>query len=256
MILDINGFIGRWPFWPLRVSGAAEVAEQMRQWGIERAAICSTRSLFVHCADGNAETAAACREYPQRFVGFACVGVADGPLDAYAAGFRGMRLYPQHHSYHPLYADFLDRMLEDAAARQWPVLLPLRTLMNWGMPQLDLGVMREVVVRHPGNRWILAGINYLHELEMALDLMRRCENVHLETSCIMGFQAISKIVDRCGFGRVLFGSAAPLQHGGAGLEKILRAKICEEAREAILGGNARRLLRLESDAAPAGAQPQ
>jgi predicted TIM-barrel fold metal-dependent hydrolase len=33
-----------------------------------------------------------------------------------------------------------------------------------------------------------------------------------------------------------------LNHGGAALEKILRAHITDAAREAILSGNARRLL--------------
>jgi uncharacterized protein len=255
MILDINAFIGKWPYWPVRATSAAEVAAELEGWGIERAAICSTRSLFVDWEDGNREVEAACRAHPERFVGFACAGTLElshanrrGGYDfaGWAArGFRGIRLYPQHHSYHPLYGDFVEEILEEAAARGWPVLVPLRTIMNWGMPMLDVAVMRELVARHPANTWILAGINYLWELQMAVDLMRRNGNVHLETSCVMGFEAIAKVVERCGAEQVLFGSAGPLQHGAANLEKILRAKIGEAAREQILGGNARRLLGLE-----------
>ena len=255
MILDINAFIGKWPYWPLRATAPAEVAAELGGWGIERAAICSTRSLFVDWEDGNGEVEEACRAHPERFVPFACVGTLElshtnrrGEYDfaGYAArGFRGIRLYPQHHSYHPLYEDFVGSILEEAAARGWPVLLPLRVIMNWGMPMMELPVMRELVVRHPANTWILAGINYLFELQMAVELMRRSGNVNLETSCVMGFEAIAKLVGRCGAGQLLFGSAAPLQHGAGNLEKILRAKIGDEAREAILGGNARRLLRMD-----------
>lgn len=255
MILDINAFTGRWPYWPLRATAPADVAEELRGWGIERAAICSTRALFVNWEDGNCETERACAAHPARFIPFACLGTrelshmvgrAEYDFDGYAArGFRGIRLYPQHHSYHPLWSDFVDRILEDAAARGWPVLFPLRTIMNWGMPSLDPGVLEALVLRHPRVQWVLAGINYLWELQMAVSLMRRLETVHLETSCVMGFEAIAKTVEQCGPGKLLFGSAAPLQHGGANLEKILRAKIGETAREAILAGNALRLLKLD-----------
>lgn len=252
MILDVNAFIGKWPYWPVRSTGAGEIAGELKGWRIERAAICSTRSVFVHWEDGNREVGKACREYPGRFIPFACLGTLELshmlPCGGYhfagyaARGFRGIRLYPQHHSYHPLYSPFLDEILAEAEARRWPVVLPLRLIMNWGLPSLELAVAHDLVLSRPKTTWILAGVNYLHELQMAVKLMRRCENVHLETSCVMGFEAIVKTVAQCGAERLLFGSGAPYQHGAAGVEKILHANIGESAREAILAGNALRLL--------------
>lgn len=140
----------------------------------------------------------------------------------------------------------MEAILEAAAGFDWPVMLPLRLIMNWGMPMLELGVIEALVKRHPETLWILAGINYLHELQLAVSLMKRFPRVHLETSCVMGFEAVAKLAGQCGSDRILFGSGGPIQHGGAGVEKILRAKIPEAAREAILGGNAARLLKLEA----------
>ena len=254
MIFDINAFIGKWPHWPVRSGSAAEVGEELAGWGIDRAAICSTRSIFVHWDDGNCEVEQACGQHPDRLVPFACLGTLelshalprqDYDFAGYAArGFRGVRIYPQHHSYHPLYEPFVDRILEETVTRGWPVLLPLRLGMNWALPSLDLGMMHALVLRHPRASWLLSGINYLHEFRMAVSLMRRLETVHVETSCVMGYAGISKLVSECGPERILFGSGAPIQHGGAGVEKILRAGINESAREAILGGNALRLLGL------------
>ena len=254
MIFDINAFIGKWPYWPVRSGSAAEVAEELADWGIDRAAICSTRSIFVHWDDGNCEVEQACAQHPDRFVPFACLGtlelshalpVRDYDFAGYAArGFRGVRIYPQHHSYHPLYEPFVDRLLEEAVTRGWPVMLPLRLGMNWALPSLDLATIHELVLGHPRATWVLSGINYLHEFRMAVSLMRRLETVHVETSCVMGFAGIAKLVAECGAERILFGSGAPIQHGGAGVEKILRADIADSAREAILGGNAQRLLGL------------
>jgi hypothetical protein len=77
---------------------------------------------------------------------------------------------------------------------------------------------------------------------MAVSLMQRYETVHLETSCVMGFAAIEKTVQRCGQDRLLFGSGMPWQEAAAGLGKITHAHITTAAQEAILGGNLLRLI--------------
>jgi predicted TIM-barrel fold metal-dependent hydrolase len=255
VIFDINAFIGKWPCWPVRASSPQQVASELHAWRIDRAAICSTRSVFVNWEEGNCEVESAVAALPRTFVGFACLGPrelshvlprGDYNFAGYAQrGFAGIRLYPQHHSYHPLYVAYIDRILEEAEARAWPVLLPHRIIMNWGMPMLELPVIEALVERHPRNTWILAGINYLHELQLAIRLMKRHPTVCLETSCVMGFEAIVKLVQECGADQILFGSGAPLQHGGAGVEKIVHAKLPEGAREAILWKNAARILRTQ-----------
>lgn len=251
MIFDANAFLGKWPYWPTPHSQADEVAAKLESLKIERAAVCSTRSVFVNWEDGNAETELSAKAHPS-LVPFACLGTqelshawcpAQYDFAGYASrGFRGIRLYPQHHSYHLLFERFVDAILEDAAARCWPVLLPLRTIMNWGVPSLDPNDMHAIVMRHPRVQWILAGVNYLHELQMAVSLLERYETVYLETSCIMGYAAIEKTVARCGHAQLLFGSGAPLQEGAASLSKITHAAITTKACEAILGGNLQQLL--------------
>ncbi len=252
MIFDCNAFIGKWPYWPVRSSAGSDVAAELSAWKIDHAAICSTRSVFVHWEDGNKETEMAAGLSPERFVPFACLGTLElsheVPRRAYEfaayvqRGFRGIRLYPQHHSYHPLYQEFVESILEEAIARKWPVLLPLRIIMNWGVPSLDLVTVEGLVTRHPRVTWILSGINYLHELQLATSLMRRWATVHLETSCIMGYAAIEKTVQQCGANQLLFGSGAPVQHGAAALSKILHARISDADRQLILGENFNHLL--------------
>jgi predicted TIM-barrel fold metal-dependent hydrolase len=193
---------------------------------------------------------------PESLVPFACLGTfelshhaADRKHDLKAyreRGFRGIRLYPQHHSYSVLCEPFVDDICEQAQSLNFPVLLSLRAIMNWGVPALELRDMLGIVERHPRVPWILSGINYLHEIRCAVMLLRRYSSVFLETSCVMGYEAIQKTVNECGYEQILFGSAAPIQHGRANLEKILHARVGDCAREAILSGNAKRLLKLEN----------
>jgi hypothetical protein len=260
MIVDINAFVGQWPYWPVRATAPAEVVAELAEWKIDRAVVCSTRSVFVNWEDGNRETEAAVRDHPQSLLAFACLGsrelshkLPSGDFDFAdyrRRGFRGVRLYPQYHTYHPLFEPAVDQICEDARTRQWPVLLPLRIVMNWAMPVLDPVVMEKLIERHPKTVWILSGINYLYELQLAISLMRRFETVHLETSCVMGFEAVAKLVRQCGEERILFGSGAPIQHGGANLAKILNAHILDSAREAILSGNAMRIMKSSLGDAP------
>ena len=255
MVVDVNAFIGKWPYWPVPFSAPETTVSKFSQWGIDRACICSTRSLFVHWEDGNRELEPLTRQHPASLVPFACLGtfetshrVADRKHDLKAyreRGFRGIRLYPQHHSYHLLFEPFIDEICEQAQALHLPVLLSLRAIMNWGVPSLELHDMLRIVERHPQVPWILSGINYLQEIRSVQLLLRRYPSVHLETSCVMGYEAIQKTVKECGYEQILFGSAAPLQHGRANLDKILHARVNDLAREAILSGNAKRLLGLE-----------
>ncbi len=194
-------------------------------------------------------------QYPDRLIAFDCAGptelshTLDGPKldwDRHPAS-KGLRLFPQYHTYHLLYEPFIDALCEQAAARSLPVQLPLRVLMNWGMPMLDIGWMVAIVERHPKVPWILTGLNYFHELRTGIDLMRRYPTVYLETSCIQGFEAIRKIVDECGSDRLLFGTGMLLQNAAANVSKLLHARISDAAREAIFGGNAARLLQLSTN---------
>jgi predicted TIM-barrel fold metal-dependent hydrolase len=251
-VLDINGFIGKWPYWPVPATEPAEVRDFLDRWNVSQACICSTRSLFVNWQDGNCETLATAQQDSHRFIPFACLGTYE--LSHHAAtekhdlgrylkrGFLGFRLYPQHHSYHPLYESFVDDICEQAIALRTPVLLSLRTIMNWGVPAQPLEHVVALVERHPKVSWILSGVNYLHEIRAAVVLLKKFESVHLETSCVMGYHAIDKLVDECGHGQILFGSAAPLQHLGANLEKVTNSDISDDAKEAVLAGNASRLL--------------
>ena len=254
MRIDIHAYIGKWPYWPVPQASAEDVMATMDKAGIDSAVITSTRSLFVNWRDGNAEAAQAEANYVKRFLAFACIGPPElshkldaNPFDlSKHSSVRGVRLAPQFQTYHLLYEPFIDDLCEKAAVLGIPVQLPLRVLMNWGMPMLELGWIAAIVERHPRTPWILAGLNYFHELRVGLALMQRFSAVHIETSCIQGFEAIPKIVQQVGSDRILFGTGLPLQNASAAVSKVENARISDSDREAIFSGNARRLLKLEN----------
>ena len=70
-------------------------------------------------------------------------------------------------------------------------------------------------------------------------------NVYLETcSSFRTPGAIEELVEMAGADKVLFGSDIPLMDPRSQLGKIVTARISDEAKRKVLGGNARRILKL------------
>ncbi len=77
----------------------------------------------------------------------------------------------------------------------------------------------------------------------AIAAARACPNVYLETcSTFRTPGVIEELVDGVGVDRVLFGSDMPLMDPRSQIGKIITARISDEAKQKILGGNAGRLL--------------
>lgn len=79
------------------------------------------------------------------------------------------------------------------------------------------------------------------------DFIRRfkeCENVHFDTS-LAPPSVVAEALEAVGPGRVLFGSDVPFGHMYSELRKVRGLGLSEANEEAVLGGNAIRLLRLE-----------
>lgn len=249
MIVDINAYCGNWPYWPIAHKTAAEIVALMDRAGIDRAAITSTQGPFVGSPEGNAETAYIVAGQPDRLIGFATASPTDGEAAlvdlarCHDAGMRGLRLFPQHHQYRLDDDPVLGEILATVARWGWPVLVPIRLIMNWGMPGFDVREIGNLAARYPSIRFIVGGVNY-GELRDALAVMRRNPNVSIETSCLQIHEGVKTLVERAGSGRVYFGSGLPLQYPAAGLAKVQHAEIDEASKAAILGDSAARLLAL------------
>ena len=99
MIIDINGYCGNWPYWPIKVRTGDSLVELLDRFEIDKVVVTSTRGAFVDCAEGNAETARLMEEKPSRVLGFATVNPRDedGAVaelqSAHAQGMKGLRLF-------------------------------------------------------------------------------------------------------------------------------------------------------------------
>lgn len=246
--IDVAGYFGTWPYWPLRHGSREEILRLMDRYGIERIVLASLRAIFSDWEEGNAEVRHLARCHPDRF----CVAVTINPvlgrdhltrLEEYRQdeAVVGLRLYPVYHDYELTGGEeILEVLLSRAAEWQWPVFIPLRLMMNWGLSVLPVAQVAGMLARFPHLTVILGGVNY-GELQHARALLRAHPRVFLETSCLQRQGALEEIVAEIGVERLLFGTGLPLQNPGCEVAKIAHAALSEEEKVQVFEENARRL---------------
>jgi predicted TIM-barrel fold metal-dependent hydrolase len=247
-MIDYNGFLGTWPYWDITHKTPESLLGLMDRHQIKMLALCPTRSIFSDWRVGNEEAIALSDKYPERFLPIVSLSpiVSKEDLVRYLTSYKhrnvkGIRLYPQHQGYSLTLNSGAAVILETAQDLRLPVMLPIRVIMNWGLPEMDAGTIEAIVPKYPKLSFVLSGVNYGETL-WAFDFMRRFQNVFLEISGMQGFRAVDGCLRSVGSDRLLFGSGLPLLYPACSTQKLEVAKLTREERYAISEGNARRLL--------------
>jgi predicted TIM-barrel fold metal-dependent hydrolase len=190
------------------------------------------------------------RQYPARFApAFTYSPYAPGREryreELLSAGEgRLVKLFPIQQAYEPSEEPFIAELLDFCGQHRVPVLIPHRLMMSWRLPRFDLQKIGALARNHPQTTFILGSVNYVLELQSALDVMRRHSNVLIETSAMMALREIEQVSAQVGAERMLHGSAIPLQNPAIGPLKIHTAALSEVDRERIFFRNAAERLHL------------
>ncbi len=164
-------------------------------------------------------------------------------------GFRGLKLYPNYHGYHADDAPAL-RLIEMATGFGWPVLVTMRVederhhhpLMKGG--GADLKTVIRAAKQFPEATIILSGGSSA-ETPQFLAATRDLPNAYAELSYgKRPMKALEGLVGQFGSEKMLFGTHMPFVYPGCGIAKIAEAAIPDDAKHAILEGNAKRILGL------------
>ena len=244
LVIDVHGHAGRglnfakgdpvadsWttyndPKWNLR---------QAEEAGIDRSVIFPIHNTTYERA--NEEIATYVRRYPDRFIGFAKhdpkseAGKIRELLthEVRKLGLKGLKLH----------AVPTPEILEVVAELGIPILMH--------PPKVEDCL--EVVRSHPKIDFILAHLgsfasrNWRDHL-LAIEACKSLPNLHMDTSGVVFFRYLEKAAQELPAEQLLFGSDAPLVDARIELFKIRLLKLPREKEEKVLGGNARRLLKL------------
>jgi hypothetical protein len=249
MIIDTNCHLGHWPFRKLASSDAAGLLRLMDDHGVAQAWVGAFEGVFYRdCGQANRDLLAHIAGHEDRLVPWAVInpnfpGWEDDLAEATDAGMQGVRLYPNYHGYTlgddcvvqllrqlagqapvAIYHKFVDERLHHWTCLVPPVAMDLAPLVR-DFPQVPL---------------LLCGCGIPHA--QALANVIRQGQVYLEISRLEGIEGVRWLADTIGLERIVLGSHAPYFYMAAAHLKVVEAGLTEPEREAVLHGNAQRLM--------------
>lgn len=250
-IVDAHAHIGPWfNFFTPDPTPEAMVAV-MDRCGVRQTVVSATLAIGPDAPAGNVRVAALLSELPQRFAGYAVFNPhqPDSAADVAAClaqpGFVGIKIHPDTHAYSvngPLYRPAWE------LARQWGVPVLTHTFVD--SPFCDPLHFALIASEYPDVSIILGHAGVTGEgHRRAIQVAQQHPSLYLELcgSFTTGHW-IRRMVDAVGADRVLYGSDFPFIELRYGLGRVVFAQLEMEALALVLGGNARRLLRLATPA--------
>jgi predicted TIM-barrel fold metal-dependent hydrolase len=241
VIVDSLVFLGESLF------GHAVSADDLLAWmdelEVDVAVVAPLRPRDYHLGPANDAVAEAVRAHPQRLVGLGRVDPNQGDAAAVEAerclgelGCVGLFLHPWEETYrvdNPAVAD----VVPDGA----PVVVAS------GYPWLSEGLQVGELARARAGRPVVAtnggqiNISGLGQTDVELALAAS-ENLLVQTSGVYREDFLEGVVARFGAERLLYASAYPWFDPRLELLRVRWAHFDDDARSAILGGNAQRML--------------
>ena len=132
MLIDINTWIGHWPFRQLRHNTAAALTRRLDSRGIDRAVVADVSGvLYKNVHTANEALARETKRYRDRLLPFGTLNPKypgweeDLRRCAEDLGLCGLRLYPQYHEYELTDPEALE-LIDAAADLRWCIQVPMR----------------------------------------------------------------------------------------------------------------------------------
>jgi predicted TIM-barrel fold metal-dependent hydrolase len=241
MIIDVNAYLGHYPFRRLRANTAEELIELMDANGIDRAVVSSLHAVFYRDAHrGNAELHEQTRAHGTRLIPIATVNPKyvgwrrdlDEAIERWK--MKAVTLVPAHHGY-SLGDDHGRAALETIAESGLPVVLTQRfedrrQRHHWDVAEdLELGDVVEAARSHPKLKFLLSNWGGLDGARLAeVGLKGRCL-IDFARLHVLMLKDVPKLIAALGVESIAFGSHMPFDYVGPSLVKLANLESLSKA---------------------------
>jgi predicted TIM-barrel fold metal-dependent hydrolase len=250
MIFDCNAYLGNFFSRQIRNNTAPELLAVMDENEIDRAVVGSLSAImYRNCQMGNEELAAEIADYRDRLVPFAVINpaYADWEYDldwcVNEMGTRGVRAYPQYHSYGVL-DPCCKELVQACGERKLPVTFFGRqedyrqSHQKVDAPDLALNDLAQLCSEFPQvNFMILEAIGHSGS-RFVTEADTLPKNSYIEFSR----GGVDELVSALGVERVIFGTGIPMKYPGPAFVCMELLEASDEVKQQIFGENLAKLL--------------
>jgi predicted TIM-barrel fold metal-dependent hydrolase len=256
MTIDFSCTIGPWAFRRLPVTTAEGTRKALKREGIDRAVVSSLPAvLYKNPHAGNEQLTEEIGPPSRFFIPFAVLNPRfpgwreDLRRCADDLGMKGLRLYPNYQQF-SLRSREARALVRAAAELGWVTCVSVRLederFHHWRMKTKPTPVapIAQLALDIPQTTVVLSGGSYA-DIRSFFATVGDAPNAYAEIGWLKSpLEAVKTCVQEFGAERLLMGTNFPLMVPWCGTEKVTRADIPEDAKRAIMGGNASRLLGL------------
>lgn len=271
MLLDINAYIGHWPFKKLQYNTCHKLLGRMDKFSVDRSVVSNLSGIFYkNTQSANEELYAELqtdRNFGDRLIPFAVINpIYGGWKDdleqcVKKLGMKGIRVYPQYHDYEitdPAFIELvkmardnrvpvaIDIRMVDSRQRSWmdiPVFVPGEKsdiiFKEWQLRNI-IPVIKEV----PDAKYIIVNIaNSMKLSDEEFEVIKKAD-VLFDTSG-RSISDLPDLIKKFGKEKFSYGSHAPILDylsGRLRIEYMNNDEADEATKELIRSGNARRMI--------------
>ncbi len=255
MITDVNVSLSRWPFRTLPCDEVPRLLERLRRHAVTQAWAGTFDGVFHRdVAAANARLAENCKDLGGGLL--VPFGSVNPMLPDWREDLRrchemhhmaGIRLHPNYHGYalsDPVFAELLELAERRGLTVQLAVRLDdVRVQPPLGrVPDVDTRPLAQTLAARRGLRLvILNGLATIRGAE--LRRLAAADNAYFDIATLEGIAGVASLLKTVPAERILFGSHLPLFLLESAVLKMRESDLPAAQCEAILHGNAERLMR-------------
>lgn len=265
MLIDINAYVGHWPFKQLKYNTCKDLLSRMDQFGVSQSVVTNLNGLFYkNTQNANNELFNEIRSLRQekRLLPFAIInpvfpGWENDFKKCVAWRVRGVKLYPQYHDYDLLDPSCIELVkmardegliigltmrMVDSRQRSWMDIDQVAgtAKSEWSLENL-MPIMREV----PDAKYFILNVANSTQVNDKDALLIKEGNILMDTSG-RAISDMTVFLDRFGPEKFAFGSHSPILDYLTGLLRIESLRVeeaDEDIKQMLRSGNALQMLR-------------
>lgn len=270
MLIDINTYVGQWPYRKLRGNSPGELLVRMHNFGVDKAVVANINGIFyIDNQSANEELHLMVQSndvFRRRFIPFATINPLlpwwKQSLDVCYEKYKmkGIRIYPLYHRY-KITDDCCINLVKAARDRNMPVSIPLRMIdlreRSWldVNEELNYNDIASLVSKVPDAKYMILDARITEKApittEESIRILKNADilfdSVRSSGVPVAGINGESLLYLLKSFGpeKIAFGTETPFLDY---CSPFIRVAVFEEAdkktKEMIWSGNARRMLKI------------